>query len=118
MINYSWELNSHIRPDDYLDFGAPNTDTRSEWVRPNLRASLAAPYGWWRRVCRESRTRDARRFSPKEQAAGDLFIGFAFRKTLENFLLASGETLRMRPSRGARQPIPQFGGMCAIPGDL
>ena len=43
MINYSWELNSHIQPNDYLDFGAPNTDTRSEWVRPNLRASLAAP---------------------------------------------------------------------------
>ena len=43
MIDYSWELNSHIQPNDYLDFGAPSTDTRSEWVRPNLRASLAAP---------------------------------------------------------------------------
>jgi hypothetical protein len=53
-----------------------------------------------------------------EQAVCNLFIGFAFREKLENFLLASGETLRMRPSRGARQPIPQFGGMCAIPGDL
>jgi hypothetical protein len=43
MINYSWELNSYIQPSDYLDFGAPSTDTRSEWVRSNLSASLAAP---------------------------------------------------------------------------
>ena len=41
MINYSWELISHIWRENYLDFVA---DTRSEWVKPSLSASSVAPF--------------------------------------------------------------------------
>ena len=36
-----------------------------------------------------------------EQACGDLLVGMTFGEKLKNFLLASRQTLRMRPSRGA-----------------
>ena len=36
-----------------------------------------------------------------EQACGDLLVGLTFGEKLENLLLASRQTLRMRPSRGA-----------------
>jgi hypothetical protein len=42
MINYSWEMITHFWPVNYLDFVA--TGTRSEWVKPSLSASSAAPF--------------------------------------------------------------------------
>ena len=37
-----------------------------------------------------------------EQAGGDLLVGMALRQKFKNFLLASRQTVRMCPSRGAR----------------